>query len=341
MTKGRCYLFLGPELGEKQDAIEEIRRNLRGDGGSGGVPGNSPEENSFYAGETGVSGMVSILRNGSLFSEKRLFFIKNAEVLKKKEELDLLAAYLESPQTDTTLILISDAVGIDKRLEKIIPPEQKRIFYEYFEDRKTEWVSSFFRRRGYTIDEDGIETILELVENNTDALKRECSRLMFFLGKDRRVTGAEVEKWLSHTREESAFTLFSRIAAGDLPRSLETLHSLLDAREPPQAIFAGLAWCFRKLRDYLTLVNSGRTGEFELRKIGLVHPKARNDYTLAARQFPQAGPCLSLIAEFDILIRGSGASWEGILMDVFLYKLIAGSSSPRAGGKPRTQAPVR
>jgi DNA polymerase-3 subunit delta len=154
------------------------------------------------------------------------------------------------------------------------------------------------------------------------------------LGKDKPVSGEAVEKWLSHTREESTFTLFSRIAAGDLSKSLEILHSLLDAREPFRRIFAGLAWCFRKLRDYLNLVNSGAyIDDFEFKKIGLASAKARKDYALAARRYPSADPCLALLAEFEILLPQAGSAFETILLDLFLYRLITG---PERTGVRRT-----
>ena len=198
------------------------------------------------------------------------------------------------------------------------------------EDRKTEWVESFFRRGGCRIDAGGIEAILELVENNTDALRRECSKLMLFMG-DRIIGGADVEKWLSHTREESAFTLFSRIAAGDLSKGIESLHALLAARETPQAILAGLAWCFRKLRDYLALTASGGAGETGMRKIGLASPKARSDYTLAADRYDMdaAEECLSLTAEYDMLVRSRGAGLEPVLMDLYLCKIYGRASGVR------------
>ncbi|MDR3171654.1 MAG: DNA polymerase III subunit delta [Treponema sp.] len=334
MTKGSCFLFLGPEIGEKQDAINEIRQRLRREGAApaktkgrakaGAVEAEvSLEETSFYAGETPVQELVSVLRNGSLFSDTRLIFIKNAELLKKKEEVELLASYMADPQADTTLILISEATSLAKGLETPVPAGAKRVFWELFENRKQEWVASFFRRAGCRIGEDAIETLLELVENNTDALRQACSRLMLFLGKGAVLTGADVEQWLSHTREESAFTLFSRIAAGDLAKSLESLHTLLMAKESPVTIMAGLTWCFRKLRDYLFLVESGNPGDTDFKKIGLTSVKARKDYEAASRRYNSAtvNVCLSLTAQYDILIRSNGPSLETILMDLYLYKL--------------------
>jgi DNA polymerase-3 subunit delta len=319
MPKGSCILFLGPEFGEKQDAINEIRRNLTGQFGA------PAEETSFYAGETSVNDMVSALRNGALFADSRLFFIKNAEALKKKEDLELLASYMASPRDDTTLILISDAVSLDKTLEKAAGGG-KKVFWELFENRKSEWVSDFFRREGFRIDGGGVNAILELVENNTDSLRRECSRLMLFLGKDTVAGEAEVENWLAHTREESAFTLFSRIAQGDLTRSVEILHTLLAAREAPVAILAALASCFRKVRDYAALTAAGVNDEFEYKKIGAgsAYSRVRKDYAAAGKRYGISGACacLSLTAGFDLRIRSGGAGFEAILMDQYLYEII-------------------
>jgi len=161
------------------------------------------------------------------------------------------------------------------------------------------------------------------VENNTAALKQECSRLILFLDKNREISGADAEKWLSHTRQESVFTLFSRIAAGDLSRSIESLNVLLAAKEAPPAIFAGLASCFRKLVQYLALKESGVTDDWEFKKIGVSAPGAKRDYAAAARRYNStaAETCLALTAEYDLLLRSSGTFPEQILMDKFLYKI--------------------
>jgi DNA polymerase-3 subunit delta len=316
-----CLLFLGPEIGEKQDAVMEIRKSLQ----SKAV---SPEETSFYAGETPVPAMTAVMRNGSLFAEKRLFFIKNAENIKKKDEIDALVDYLLAPQTDTVLVILSDETTIAKPLENAIPPNAKRIFWEMFENRKREWVLDFFKRESFSITEDGIDAILELVENNTQALRRECSRLCLFLDKSAHIKAESVEKWLAHTRAESAFTLFAWLAAGDLAKSLETMRSLLMAKETPPAILAGLAWSFQKLRDYLFLIEEHKPSgpaDVELRKIGLGSSKARKDYETASRRYNiwQADECVSLTAEYDVLARSMGAMLENLLMDRYVYKLWA------------------
>lgn len=277
--------------------------------------------------------VVSLLRNGSLFSDSRMVLLKNAELIKKKEDIELLTEYMASPQDDTVLVLISDETSMDKRLEGAVGGEGKRIFWELFENRKSEWVSSFFKREGFRISEGAVDSILELVENNTDALRRECSRLILFLDKEGMVTEEAVERCLSHTREESAFTLFSRIAEGDTGRALETLRTLLASKESPQAILAGLTWSFRKLTDYLRLTAEGRLNDFELRKIGAASKKAQKDYSQASRRYDgaKAGRAVALLAECDILLRSYGAAAEELILDLLILKLTAmpGSSLER------------
>ena len=191
------------------------------------------------------------------------------------------------------------------------------------DSRKYEWVESFFRKEGFRISTEGIETILELVENNTAALRQECSRLILFLDKDREISGEDAEKWLSHTREESVFTLFSRIAAGDFPRTLESAGILLAARETPPAIFAGLASCFRKLINYLALKEAGVSDEWEFKKIGVSAPGAKRDYSAAATRYNSSGAetCLALTAEYDLILRSALSFPDQILMEKYLYKI--------------------
>jgi len=317
---GAAYIFLGPEIGKKQDEIGQIKKKLSSAG--------AYEETVFYAGETPITNIVNIIQNHSLFAQSRLFIIKNAEQIKDKSEKDkneikLLVSCMKELEPGDTLILVSDEFRLSAALDNACPKENRKIFYEMFEREKSAWVRSFFQRAGRGIDPSGVDAILELVENNTDAMQRECSRLVFFLPKDRPARAEDVEQWLSHSREESAFTLFARIAAGDVSKAVESLHTLLAAKESPVGILALLAWSFRKLRDYLTLCENGEPDNFELKKIGL-STVSKNNYAAASRRYNKTDveKCLAVTAEYDILTRASGAALEETLMDVYVLKII-------------------
>ncbi|MDR1867835.1 MAG: DNA polymerase III subunit delta [Treponema sp.] len=307
------YLFLGPEIGEKQEKIAGIRKQLK-----------NAEETVFYAGEDSVYALLAVMQNGALFAEARLFCIRDADLIKKRDETEALAAYLQAPQDNTTVIVISEEITISKVIERAIPPANKKVFYELLEQKKEAWIESFFRRNKRSITHEAVETILELVENNTAALNQECSRLLLFFSEDQSIDHEQVEQLFAHTRSESAFTLFSRIACNDFSKSIETVRTLLESKESPQAIMAGLAWCFRKLRDYLLLCETHEPTDSELRSIGLLSPKARTDYAAARRYYSceAVDYCLAYTAEYDVLIRSSGNALESILMDKYLYTIV-------------------
>jgi len=313
------FILLGPELGKKQDTLKSIKEKFP-----------NAEESVFYPGETNISDIADTLLNINLFSDAKIVIVKNAELIKKKDETELLVSCIIKMEKTTVLILLSDELklssGIDDGFAQAgMPKNNRQIFYEMFEREKNEWLISFFKREGFNINKDCAAAILELVENNTEALRKECTNLMNFLPKDRVITPEDIEKWLSHNREESAFTLFSRIASGDLSKALESLSVMLAAKESAQSILAGLAWCFRKLGDYLSLLEAGNANNsFELKKIGLSSPKAKDDYAAAANRYDRdaAEACLILTAEYEILMRSPVAVMEKIIMDRYILALI-------------------
>jgi len=317
-----AFIYLGLELGKKQDAVDAVKKKFP-----------RAEEYVFYAGEASVSLIADTIQNQSLFAESRIIIIKNAEVLKKKDDIELLVSCIKNLENNTALILLSDENRLAAGLEEAVPKTNKQVFYELFEREKTDWLRQFFRREGYNIDNDCIGTILEMVENNTDAMRRECSKLIAFLQgslqgilpKDRQVKPEDIEKWLSHNREESPFTLFSRIAAGDISKALESLAVMTGAKESAQGILAGLAWQFRKLASYLTLAERGETNNYvELKKLGLSAPKVKEDFAAAARRYnaDAVQACLALTAKYDILLRSTAAAFENILMDRYIIAIV-------------------
>ncbi|MDR1868378.1 MAG: DNA polymerase III subunit delta [Treponema sp.] len=316
-----AYIFLGSELGKKQEAVDTVRKNFP-----------TAEEFTYYAFETPANVIADTLLNQSLFADTRLVIVKNAELIKKDDDIKLIISSVKSMGKNSALILLSDENRLAAGLDDAVPKANKQIFYELFEREKAEWIRSFFKNEGINIDKDCVDTILEMVENNTAALKLECSRLIHFLPKDRRIKPEDIEEWLSHNREESAATLFSRIAAADLSKALESTASMLAAKESAQGILAGLARNFRKLGDYLALLETGNTSFPELKKIGLSVPKIKDDFSAAAHRYNAEAVeiCLALTAEYDTLLRSPVAALENILMDRYILALVkAAEPSPR------------
>lgn len=308
------YLLLGPENGEKQTALQKIKADIRKEVGS------DPELYRFYPFDADDNQMFSALANSSFFSSARLVIISQAESL-TASQTDTLVKYLAHPASDATLVLISEETSIKaQKLTKLIPKEQTTIFWELFDNQKSDWIRSFFRSRGLTITNDAIDTLLELVDNNTAELKTTSSQLAFFWQTEKKqgpIDEDSVETYIQHTRSETAFTLFPALVKRDLDSSLRIIHAILDTGDSYVSIgiLAGLLWQFRRLLsisqalqengdEATAFANATVLGS----KAGIRSFRDKNLYRTALKNYSldQIRDILIMLGEADIGLKGAG-----------------------------------
>ncbi len=313
------YLLLGPETGLKNSFLNEIRQALAKRGGG------EPEEHRFYAFDTPVAEIVSLLRNASLFSSSRMVLYHGAEEIRRKEDLSLLRDYAKNPSPDGVLVLISENVSVDRKLSDTVPGAGKKIFWELFDNQKKSWVLSCFKRHGAEIDLQAAELFLDIVNNDTLEMERWCRDLCAFLGPGTRVTAADIEKHLCHGKEETVFSLFESVAEKDLERSLEILDKLLlEGSSQPVQLLAGLLWQFRKLHALALLLAQGGSLADGFTALQISGKRNQGIYAAAAGRFSpgELENIIVLFADFDEELRSSRAELQSRLMELFLFSVI-------------------
>ncbi|MBO4440230.1 MAG: DNA polymerase III subunit delta [Spirochaetaceae bacterium] len=323
------YLFTGPEAGERSDAVNELLKAYEKKLGSIDV-------HRFYAAETSIADFISLLMNGSLFASFRFVVLNNAEAVKKKEDIELISEWLASNDGNSALVLLSDEISVEKKLENLVPKENKKIFWELFQDKKESWVRSLFQRNGFRITDDAIEAILELCENDTASLKRECERFFVCFEKDHVISAEDVENLLSHNREENAFTLFDAMTeqcppAERLENSLDILQKIRLSKESDSIkIIAGLTYSYRKLLTWISLAENGVYDNFQLKIKGFGSKKMQDEYRRAARLWNKddTAQILALLAKTDISLRSGGAAFEDTLLQMLVYSIVVKNGAP-------------
>ena len=318
------YLFSGPEVGERSEAVAAVKKSLNDKFGS-------LESYTYYSVETDPQSALVQLYSESLFSAATCVVYNGAETIKKKEDIDKISAWLKGAGDASVLILVSDEISCDSKLEKLVPKENRKQFWEMFEDRKIPWLKNYFSKNGFSIDDDACEEILDLVENNTQALKSECSRFFVCFEPGAKITVQNVDQLIEHNREESAFTLFDAMAqsAKSVPERLETALGILqkirlskDSASVP--LIAGLAYCFRRLEAWHILKREGRTDDFTLKTNGFSSKKSRTQFESASRCWTlgQTVAIKALLSRVDMQIRSSGGGMEDALLQTMLYSIV-------------------
>lgn len=312
------YLFLGPEIGVKTDEICKIQNTFHKNSGE------SPEIHKFYPYDTSIGEVISLMKNGTLFSSYKFVTFMNVEELKKDDIAELIA-YIKSPGTDCTLILVSEKTSVDKKITNAIPKKSVRIFWELFENQKRSWISNFFRKEKIGISGDAIEMILEMVDNNTNDIKNACSKFCIFFGENSQIEEEDIEHYIYHSKEENVFTLFKKIANADFSSSVEILHKIaLSGEGSPVQLISGLQWQFRKLLTLSQLLAKRYSREEALSKAQIRGKRNQQTYIngLTSYTTNELQNIIILIAKYDILARELKKENHLILMELFIYYCI-------------------
>lgn len=328
------YLFKGSEIGEKNDALAELKGKAR-------KKFSDVDFNTFYASEDSINEVMMQLSNGSLFSQARFYVVKAAESIKKKDDIALIEGWKNSAQDrkddSSILVLISDENSVEKKLESIVPKENVKTFWEMFENKKLPWVKDYFRKNGFKITEDAAQSILNLVENNTEELKSECSRFFVCFDENHVINAEDVDKILAHNKEETPFTLFNAMcdakkdSSSRLENSLEIMQKILSSKKDAHiSLVSGLIYSFRQLKDWCILNQNGRVSETELRSNGFYIKSAWAQYDNACRIWnpQQIQKCIAVLTKCDIELRSSAKELKDSVLQLALYQIIMKKGNP-------------
>jgi len=311
------WLLLGPEHGQKQDFLGELKETLKK------THGETPEVHRFYAFETPFSDVLSLLQNGDLFAAHKLVIVQNADDY-KKADVDLVKGYASKPAPESTLVLTSDETKADA-LGRAVPKDQTKIFWEMFENQKKGWVIGHFRSLGLTLESDAAEFFLEMVDNSTDQIRLEAQKLLAFFGQGATITLDDLEQFLVHTKEENVFTLFERIAAQEFAKALEVLKKILSSKETEGiGLLAGLSWQFKNLLAFQSKLRERMPPEQAFVAVKVFGKKAQANMQVGARNYSLADlqSILVLTAEFDHRLRHYRTEHHSLLLELYLYYVI-------------------
>lgn len=326
------YLYTGPEFGMRDEAVDTVVKSLKKKFGE-------VEEHVYYLNETSVGQAVSAAGNGNLFASATCVICKNAELLKKKEDIQLLEEWIKTTQDSgedsSALIFVSDEISVDSKLDKLVPASNKKKFWEMFDNQKIPWLTDYFRKNGYNLSPDAAQMILDMVDNNTLALKNECSRFFLCLEKGKVVTPEDVDSFLTHNREENAFTLFKQMTGSydsenkRFEEALEILQGIRLSKDSSSVpLIAGLSSCFRRLVLWHRIQDESNGGygadETTLKSNGFGSSLIQNQYRKAAKIWTkgQATAILAILSSTDMQIRSGGSAMEDVLLQKMIFEIV-------------------
>jgi DNA polymerase-3 subunit delta len=208
-----------------------------------------------------------------LFTTQTAIVLRAAELLdKKSNDRDALGEYVQNPNTNAVLILIADKLKASTKLVKSLKKSGCVFTFDRLKSREVpSWIEGEARRLKHTINIDAAHLVADLVGNDLLQLTLVVDLLSLYVGPEKVIDIAAVEKCLCATRNHSVFELVDSVGEGQRAAALDHLHSMLAHREPPLRILAMLIRHFRLLWQVSAHKEAGGSLDGATRELKL-HP---------------------------------------------------------------------
>ena len=272
--------------------------------------------------------VLGLVRTVPMMAERRLVLLREVGAM-SAAELGGLVPYLDDPCPST--VLVATASKVDKRLKFFAAAGKKGLLHELTAPKDlTGWVNEEARRQGVAIRPDAVRRLVEAIGADLARLHLTLEQLSLYAG-GQPVAPEHVEDLVADTRERSVFELTDAIGAGDRPRALGAVASLVDQRQSAIGVIAMLA---RHVRQ-LSLHRSGRAGGMgkpELARALGVPPFVVDKIGRQAERFGDAAldRAVAELSRADRALKGDGAGQktlgralgERVMLERVVHRLI-------------------
>jgi DNA polymerase III subunit delta len=263
-------------------------------------------------------GELQGLATPSLFGEPRALLINDAKSL-RKDTLEEISRYLESPDPDATLVLASVVAERGK-----VPAGLQKLVGSIGEVRKVDiarkelepWLVARAKQRGLDLAIPGARALVETLGPEPGQLVAALEQLQdAFAGQ--RVGSREIAQQFRGLGEQKTWDLCDRAFGKDLPGAIRSLRAIEEGGDDPLMVLGGIAARLRDLMKVRSLPERMPPAEVA-KEAGLRFDWQARRYQQQARNFSMA----HLVALHDAITEADRALKSGAIGEVVMPTLV-------------------
>lgn len=167
----------------------------------------------FYGADTDVSQIILTCERYPMMAQRTLVVVKEAQSLKKIEELE---KYLDHLSESTVLVLLLNGKQLDARTRFYKKAGSVGVIFDspkISEDQMPGWITSYFRTIGLQIDPDASLLLAEYAGNDLRKISLEAEKLTRSLPVDGKVVTTEVVERNVGISKEFSINAFTKAIA--------------------------------------------------------------------------------------------------------------------------------
>lgn len=166
----------------------------------------------LYGMDTNVASVITTSRSFPMMSDYQLIIIKEAQGLKKIEELEL---YVKNPLKSTILVLNYKNGSLDKRKKLYAEIEKKGVVFESKkipEYKIPAFINSHITSKGLGIDQKSAQMLTDFLGNDLSKIVNEIDKLLLSLSPtDKRITAELIESNIGISKDFNNYELLKAI----------------------------------------------------------------------------------------------------------------------------------
>lgn len=314
------FLLLGKEEGLKEEKINEIIEKARKKGITG--------VDKFYATDKNdIETFINALSEVSLFGDESILIMANAEAL-KEEAAKTIAKIITSDENEKFVILLTNENKLSSTtLDKAFSKNERFVFYEMFESQKVPFIKNEARRLGLSINDECANLILAYTEQTVLAFKSALSSLQSYIKLQNlppQITKEIILDHLSHSKEESGFTILSHLSKRNKENALIALKNAMnESGWNPQTLFPSLIFSLLRIESVAINKEKGMYGDELFSIIGangektlIRAPQEKDTINNFLRNYTRGdiSRILTLVAKTEIELRENDTSLQEIIL---------------------------
>jgi DNA polymerase-3 subunit delta len=166
----------------------------------------------LYGAETDIGSVITLARSFPMMSDRQLIVIKEAQGLKKIEELEL---YVRNPLPSTVLVLNYKNGSLDKRKKLYAEIDKHGVVFESkkIPDYKMPaFITSHLTGKGLGIDQKSAQMLTDFLGNDLSKVVNEIDKLMLSLNpSEKRITAELIERNIGISKDFNNYELLKAV----------------------------------------------------------------------------------------------------------------------------------
>ena len=263
----------------------------------------------FYGHETDMGQVLGTIKTLPIMAKNRLIIIQQAHQL-RDADWKTLTPVLVKPVLSTFLVFTGDKP--DKRKKSIKEAMKSMTHFHFskpYEKEFPKWIKSICKKHSVKIEEDVPDLLLQVVGSSLMDIRNEILKLGHYVGKDGKVSIADVMAVTSKIKFQSVFDLTDAIGKKNQAKALLCLADLLETGQNEVGIIAMIHRHIRLLRQIMRGEKQGLHHR-ELASFAGVHPFFLKEY-LSQTQFwneRKVQKTYNILCDTDRAIKSSSLS---------------------------------